>query len=371
MQAILRYLQRFDWRLIVSAFVLFAFGLAAIYSVELSRGGDFALLRKQLIAVVLGLVLAAAIARTNYHIFRNYGRGLYALGVLLLVAVLVIGVEFNGARGWFLVGSFAFQPIEFMKLGLIAELARYFGEHAQRKFGWRDFIRSGVITAIPVGLAMLQPDLGGAILLVGIWLVMVFFAGARTAHFGVLLLIATALFSLGWFVVFHDYQRERIMTFIDPSRDPLATGYNVTQAKIAIGAGGVFGRGLGSGSQSQLRFLPEAQADFVFAVIAEELGFVGVAVVLVFLGLLLLRLVAVARTTRDSFAAFLVLGVFASYGVQSVVHIGANLSVLPATGVALPFVSYGGTSLVLSCVLLGVAQAVAVTLTPGGKLNAS
>lgn len=353
--------------LMVGAFVLFAFGIAAIYSVELSRGDDFGLIRKQLIAVALGLTLAVGIARTNYHIFRNYGRALYILGVLMLVAVLLFGEEYNGARGWFVFFGFAFQPIEFMKLGLIAELARYFGEHAQRRFGWRDFARSGVIALIPIGLAMAQPDLGGAILLGGIWLVGVFFAGARIRHFGTLALVAVVLFLLGWFVVFHDYQRERIVTFVNPASDPLYRGYNVTQAKIAIGAGGVFGRGLGSGSQSQLRFLPESQADFVFAVIAEELGFVGVVVVMSAFGVLLLRLIVVARGTRDTFPAFLVLGIFAAYGVQAVVHIGANLSLLPATGVALPFVSYGGTSLVLSCVLLGVAQSVAVTLTADGR----
>ncbi len=266
-----------------------------------------------------------------------------------------------------MLGNYAFQPIEFMKLGLITELARYFGEHAERRFGWKDFMKSGAITAIPIALAMLQPDLGGAILLGGMWLVMVFFAGVRWQHVAMMVLAAAVVFVVGWFLVFHDYQRERVMTFINPASDPLGSGYNVAQAKIAIGAGGLFGRGLGSGSQSQLRFLPEAQADFVFAVIAEELGFIGVAVVMVFLGMLLLRLVTTARTTRDTFAAFLVLGVFAAYGVQAVVHIGANLALLPATGVALPFVSYGGTSLVLSCVLLGVAQSVAVTLTAEGR----
>ncbi len=363
MQPILRILQRFDWLLIVSAFVLFVFGLAAIYSVELSRGDDFGLLQKQVIAVVLGLTIAAFIARTNYQIFRSYGRALYILGLLSLVAVFFFGAEFNGARGWFVLGGFAFQPIEFMKLGLIAELARYFGEHAQRRFGWSDFLRSGAMTLVPIALAMVQPDLGGAILLGGIWLVTVFFAGANWRHFGALLLVAVVAFLLGWFVVFHDYQRERIITFVNPASDPLDGGYNVIQATIAIGAGGVLGTGLGAGSQSQLRFLPEAQADFVFAVIAEELGFIGVVVLLLFFALLLVRLVTIARTSRDTFAAFLVLGVFAAYGVQAVVHIGANLAVLPATGVALPFVSYGGTSLLLSCVLLGVAQSVAVTLS--------
>lgn len=352
----------------LAAFILFAFGISAIYSVELSRGAeDFTLIRKQCIALVLGGVIAFALMRTNYQIFRNYGRGLYFLGVASLIAVLLFGRTLNGSTGWFVIGGFALQPIEFMKLALIAELARYFGEHAKRRFDWFDFGKSGLITLVPVLLAMLQPDLGGAILLSLIWITMSFFAGLRVRHVALLGLVAVMLVTFGWFAVFEDYQKERLATFLSPASDQLDTGYNVTQAKIAIGAGGVFGRGLGSGSQSQLRFLPEAQSDFVFAVIAEELGLLGVTAVLGALALLFWRLLLAARSTRDTFAAFLVLGVFALYMAQSLVHIGANLSLLPATGVALPFVSYGGSSLLLAVVALGVAQSVAVTLTPGRK----
>lgn len=369
MSSLLRLLQRFDWMLLFATFVMLAFGISAIYSVELSRGAEeFILVKKQIIALVLGTGIALFVARTNYQLFRNYARGLYFLGVALLIGVLIFGQELNGARGWFVLpGVGALQPIEFMKVALIATLARYFGEHAQRRFGWKDFFRSGVITAIPVGLAMLQPDLGGAILLVGIWLVMMFFAGARWPHFGVLALTGVFALAIGWFFVFADYQKLRIETFLNPASDPLGTGYNVTQAKIAIGAGGFFGRGLGSGSQSQLRFLPESQADFVFAVIAEELGFIGVTVVLCALGLLLARLIILSRTTRDTFAAFLLLGIMGMLLVQSTVHIGANLSLMPATGVPLPFVSYGGSSLLLASFAIGIAQSIAGTLTPGSR----
>lgn len=368
MGSLMKYLQRVDWLLLVAAFVLFAFGISAIYSVELSRGTEeFALIRKQCIALILGISLAAVVTRTNYQLFRNYGRGLYLLGVLSMIAVLLFGRTLNGSTGWFVIGGFAIQPIEFMKIALIAELARYFGEHARRRFGWLDFGKSGLITFIPIGLAMLQPDLGGAMLLGAIWLTMVFFAGVRPIHIGALVLVAVLAFVIGWFGVFEGYQKDRVMTFLNPASDPLDTGYNVTQAKIAIGAGGIFGRGLGSGSQSQLRFLPEAQADFVFAVIAEELGFLGVTVVIAAFALLFLRLLATARNTRDTFAAYLVLGVLGLNLAQVVVHLGANLSLLPATGVALPFVSYGGSSLLLSSVALGVAQSVAITLTPGRK----
>lgn len=367
MAAVFSAFRRFDWVLAICAFVLFAFGISAIYSVELSRGAStFALVEKQTVAVLLGAAAAFVLARSNYHLLRNYARGMYALGVVLLVAVLIFGTELNGAKAWFVIGNlFAVQPIEFMKLALIAQLARFFGEHAERRFGWRDFARSGAVTAVPVALLMLQPDLGGAMLLVGVWLVLCFFAGANWRHYAALLLVAAVAFSAGWFGVFEEYQRDRVMTFFTPSSDPLDTGYNVTQAKIAIGAGGILGRGLGSGSQSQLRFLPQAEADFVFAVIAEELGFLGVTVVFAALVLLLLRLVAIARAVSDTFAAFLALGIAAVIGIQAVVHIAANLSLLPATGVALPFVSYGGSSLLLCAVLLGIAESVAVTITPG------
>lgn len=369
MASLFRILQRADWVLLFASFVLFAFGISAIYSVELSRGTEgFILIKKQLIALLLGLGLAFALARTNYQLFRSYARALYAVGIAMLVGVLLFGAELNGAKGWFVLPHVAaFQPIEFMKFALIVELARYYSEHARRRFGWRDLVRSGGIAALPVVLAMLQPDLGGAILLGAIWCSGVFFAGARIEHVGVLVLGATAAVLIGWFLVFHDYQKERVLTFLDPSRDALGRGYNVTQAKIAIGSGGLFGRGLGSGSQSQLRFLPESQADFVFAVIAEELGFVGVATVVLAIGAMLLRIVSLARKTRDTFAAHCLLGIFALFFFQSIVHIGANLALLPATGVALPFVSYGGSALLLSFTLLGAAQSVAMTLTPGGK----
>ncbi len=281
MPSLFRVLQRYDWVLLFASFVLFAFGISAIYSVELSHGTEeFILLKKQLIALALGVGLAVALARTNYQLFRSYARVMYGLGIVLLVAVLLFGAELNGAKGWFVIPHVAaLQPIEFMKFALIAQLARYFGEHARRRIGWRDVVRSGGMALLPMGLAMLQPDLGGAILLGALWLGMVFFAGARLEHMSVLLLGVVVALAIGWLLVFHDYQKERIRTFLDPSRDALGRGYNVTQAKIAIGAGGMFGRGLGEGSQSQLRFLPEAQADFVFAVIAEELGFVGVTAV--------------------------------------------------------------------------------------------
>lgn len=367
--ALLRFGRRMDGTLILAAFVLFCFGMAAIFSVDLSEGGGDVLLRKQFIAFALGAAGLWFVAASNYHTLRNYARALYVVGLLSLVAVLLFGRTLNGSTGWFVLAGFAFQPVEFMKVALGIKLAHYFSERARRRFSWRDLGATGVATALPIALLMLQPDLGGAAILVGVWAVTVLIAGLRPGQFVAIAGAAVLVGFLGWTFAFAPYQKERVMTFLNPALDPLKTGYNVTQAKIAIGAGGLWGRGLGEGSQSQLRFLPESQTDFVFAVIAEELGFIGVLVVVAALAALLLRILWIARITRDTFGAYVCISAFAIFFVEATVHIGANLSLIPATGVALPFVSYGGSSLLLSLILLGLVESVAVRLAPGDRLS--
>ena len=353
----------------IAAAVLMLFGFAAIFSIELSRGSENIFLQKQAIALGIGLVAFVTISAMNYHAIRHYARGFYVGGVLLLILVLLFGSTLNGSTGWFVLGGFAFQPVELMKVAVMIVLALYFSERAKRRFGWRDLCISGALVAIPVGLLMLQPDLGGAALLVGTWAVMVFFAGIRPFQVFILLGSIVLVAAIGWAFVFQSYQKDRIMTFIDPSLDPLWRGYNVTQAKIAIGSGGFWGRGLGDGSQSQLRFLPESQTDFVFAVIAEELGFVGVLLLFLAFIVLLWRMLTISRMTRDTFGAYLCIGTFSVIIVEVTVHVGANLSLMPATGVALPLVSYGGSALLLSLVFLGLVQSVAIRLRPGDRFN--
>lgn len=355
----LRILQRYDWILLLCVFVLFAFGLSAIYSVELSQeSADFWLFKKQLVAFVIGIFLMFFASQSNHLQLRNYGRGLYLIGLVLLVLVLFIGKEVNGTTGWFVLGPISFQPVEFMKLALAIELARYFGEHAHRRFGWRDIFGSGFVVAVPVVFTMLQPDLGSASLLIGMWGVVLFFAGLRKSHVLILGILGILLVVGSWFIFFDDYQKERVYVFLDPSRDALVTGYNITQAKIAIGSGQLFGRGLGFGSQSQLKFLPSSQTDFVFAVIAEELGFLGISLLLSAFAVLCWRILRIVKISRDNFTSFLAIAIFGSIFVQASVNIGVDLALLPATGVALPLVSYGGSSLILSLVMLGVIESI-------------
>ena len=356
----LSYLQRLDWWLLLSVIALFAFGLSAIYSVELSRGSsDFLSIKKQLLAFLIGVVFFIVLSNMHMLFLRSYGRILYLLGVFLMVAVLIFGTEVRGTTGWFIVGGISFQPVEFMKLALAIVLARYFSEKARRRFGAREFFESFLLTALPAGLTLLQPDLGSASVLIGIWLVVIFFAGLRPRHAAFLFMLTAIVAVLSWNFALQDYQKERIEVFLDPTADPQGIGYNVTQAPIAIGSGQLLGRGLGFGSQSQLKFLPESQTDFIFAVIAEELGFLGVSLVIVGMGIILWRILLIAQRSRDHFITFLLIAIFGSFAVQAFVNIAVNLALFPATGIALPLMSYGGSSLVVTFVMIGIVQSVA------------
>lgn len=357
LERLFRFLQKFDWTLLLAVFALCILGFAAIYSVALSRdNGSLLTVYKQLTAAGIGVVFLLLFSNMHPLILRNWGRALYLGGVGLLLLVLFLGKEVAGTRGWFEIGTFSFQPVEVMKVALIVELARYFGEHARRRFGWREVLGSGFITAIPVLLTLRQPDTGSALLLVGIWAIVIFFAGIRWQQVSVLGGIGVCIAWIAWRFFLVDYQKARIQVFLNPALDPLRRGYNILQAKIAIGAGRWFGRGIGFGSQSQLKFLPASQTDFIFAVIAEELGFFGVTLVIGAFFFIGWRILRTARLSRDSFSAFLVIGIFAAIFCQAFVNIGVDLALLPATGVALPFVSYGGSSLLVSLAMIGMVE---------------
>ncbi|EKD47247.1 MAG: hypothetical protein ACD_66C00152G0006 [uncultured bacterium] len=361
-----RHLQRFDWLLMLGVVVLFILGIAAIYSVELSRAdADFLLVKKQLVAFVLGIICLIVVAKWNFLFLRNWGKAFYLIGIFFLVSVLIFGTELNGTKGWFILAGVSFQPVEFVKLALLVQFARYFGEHARRRFGWKEIFGSGFLLAVPFLLVMVQPDMGSAAILLGTWAILLFFSGLRCVHAAVLSGVAVIAGIFGWLFVFADYQKDRLLVFLDPALDPLVSGYNITQAKIAIGSGGLFGQGLGFGSQSQLQFLPESQTDFIFSVIAEELGFLGVCILITAVLLILWRILRAAQLTKEHFTKFLLLGIFSLFAVQFVVNIGVNLSLLPTTGIALPFVSYGGTSLLLSLILIGIVQSITSRRRPG------
>ena len=349
-----------DWWSLIAVAVLFFLGLAAIASIELSRGlAHYVFLQKQVIAAVIGLAIAIFIVSRPASALRAYAKIAYVSAIGMLVAVLFFGKTLNGARGWFVIGFgdlsfFAFQPVEWMKVALILIFAWILSRDIGRSPSTRTLSLCAAALALPVVLLLRQPDLGGAMVLIGIAATMLFFAGVRFRHIFLLGGVCAVGFVIGWFALFEPYQKKRIETFLDPTANPLTTGYNVNQAKIAIGSGGMLGRGFAGGSQSQLQFLPESQSDFVFAVIAEEYGFLGSMLILGAFCLLLYRFLKGAQQSQDRFTGLVLVGGSALYGVQMAIHIGANMAIIPATGIALPFVSYGGSSLLMSCIAFGM-----------------
>ncbi len=346
----------YDWMLTLVAFVLTAIGLAAIYSVDLSRGETLAFFPTQSIALAIGLVLSLVAGSLHKTRYEASARIVYIGGLLLLIAVLFFGQTVRGTTGWFRVGPFSFQPAEFAKVALVLLLGWWVSKQGRRFDRWDFVVSSGLATGLLVGLILLQPDFGSAFILLVIWLMLLLLVGVKRRHIIVLICVAVAATVVSWFFLFEPYQKDRVFTFLHPERDPLGTGYNVTQSIVAIGAGRLFGRGLGFGSQSQLHFLPEAQTDFIFAVIGEELGFVGAAVLLLLYILLLWRLIRIARACQDEFSAYTVLGIALLLCTQVVINIGGTIGLLPVTGVPLPFVSYGGSSLIITWLLIGIAQ---------------
>jgi rod shape determining protein RodA len=350
-----------DWVLVLSVFTLLILGLAAIYSVELSHEvATFVRLKKQLIAISAGVTVFLVIALSNYKSLQNYSFIFYLFCISLLIAVLVFGNTIRGSTGWFVMGPVSFQPVEFMKVGLVIALSTYFSKRSRGSFGLRTFFESLFITFVPIFFVMMQPDFGSASILLGIWLLFTLYAGISWRYIFAMAGFGVVMFMLSWSFFFADYQKARIMTFLDPSVDPLGQGYNVTQAIIAVGSGGFFGSGLGFGTQSQLKFLPESQTDFIFAVIAEELGFFGVSVLLLAFFFCFYRLWRHAFRAQDDFTAYLALGVGSVLFLQFLVNVGMNLGLFPVTGIGLPFVSYGGSSIVVMFVLLAIVQSIAI-----------
>ncbi|HLC69833.1 MAG TPA: rod shape-determining protein RodA [Patescibacteria group bacterium] len=354
------YSKSIDWWLLLSVLLLVALGLAGIYSVDLSRGGELVYFKKQLLAAGIGIVLLVVAGLRQYSFFRYTAKLWYLFALILLVAVLFFGRTIRGTTGWFSVAGFSFQPVELAKVGLILMLGYVIANFGRRFERSLFFYGTLVMTFVLIALIMLQPDLGSAVMLGMIWFGIMLLVGARRWH--ILSLVGGVLTFgiLAWFFLLQPYQKERLLTFMDPGRDPLSAGYNVNQSIIAVGAGQFFGRGLGFGSQSQLRFLPEAQTDFIFSVIGEELGFVGVLVLLGLYGVIIWRLVKIVRETADDFVAVVVSGIVILFFTQFFVNIGANIGILPVTGVTLPFVSYGGSSLMINLLLVGIAESMVI-----------
>ena len=351
-------MKRFDWLFFAAVLLVSATGIMMIYSTGLAGSGESNLWLKQILFMGLGLAGLFALASLDYRFFRKNSSAIYVVAVILLIAVLVTGQNIRGSRRWFDLGITNFQPAELSKLALIVLLAKYF--QVQRPFlkKFRYVFFSFLYAALPVALIIKQPDLGSALVILSIWGGMLLISPIPKRYLLYLLVIFSLVSVVAWNFVLVDYQKDRLRTFLDPAADPQGRGYNVIQSMVAIGSGGLTGRGLARGLQSQLKFLPERQTDFIFASTVEELGLLGGTLVLVFLGFVLFRILKVMKNSQDSFASYLAAGIFFLFLSQTAINIGMNLGLLPVTGITLPFLSYGGSSLVIMLWLIGILQSI-------------
>ena len=355
-------LLRIDWILLFAAMALAAIGLLEIYGINASRGAtDIFQFKKQLLSAGLGVGIALICSWIDFRQLKSLALPIYIFGFVVLIASLIFGVSLNGGGRWFQLGSLSFQPVELAKICFTLFLASYLPRHTRHRLTWTAFIGSGVALAGYLGLVILQPDFGSGMVLVAIWLACVLFCGLPRHAWWILLVGITASSLLLWNFGLEDYQRKRLSSFVDPTADPRGAAYNVTQAQIALGSGGLFGKGIGEGSQARLRFLPVATSDFMFAVIGEEMGFVGVSVVLLLFALLFYRLIRIGMIADDPAASVMTIGIAALIGFHLAVNAGMNVGVSPVTGIPLPFVSAAASSLVAMFLAIGLAQSVATT----------
>lgn len=358
-----RFIKNFDWILLALTLALTVIGLLVIWSTSFkaTQVGSSSDAIHQLVFAGLGLVVLVAAARFDYRAWSKLTPWLYGLMVALLVFTLVAARSVLGAQRWIDLGFFQFQPSEFAKLVVIIVLAKFFADNYDQLERVKYLALSLLIVVVPALLVIKQPDLGTALVMFAIWLGMALVSRVRKLYLGALALVGLSAVP---FVVghLHDYQKARLTSFLNPQADPLGAGHNVIQSTITIGSGQVFGRGLGAGSQTQLNFLPQLaqHTDFAFAVLNEKMGFVGGMLLLVLFGALMLRGIQIAHRAQDRFGMFLATGIVTMLVFHVFINAGMNMGIAPVTGIPLPFISYGGTTLLVSMAAIGLLESVAL-----------
>ena len=342
-------LKSFDVWLFTPAFLLSLLGLLIIFSFSSQAFGD------QFIFLIIALGLFILVLFLDIHVFQAFAWILYGLSNLLLAATFIFGVATRGSTRWLDLGFLRFQPSEVIKPFLAIAFA-FFAVHLEIRKNFKDFLIFSGLFGLPFLLIFFQPDLGTTLALTSLWGGIVLTRGLNLRMGFLLLISSLILIPLVWGLL-KPYQKQRFQTFIHPLTDPLGASYNQIQAVIAVGSGGFLGRGLGSGSQSYLKFLPEQETDFIFATFAEELGFLGSFLLLILYGLLFARLLYLAKKTNCEYSRLVIMAIFSFLFFQTGVHMAINLGLLPVTGITLPFISMGGSSLVSSWLSLGVVMA--------------
>ena len=356
-------LSRSGTSLLIIALCIATLGILSIYSSTSQKEGDFWQLtyKRQVFWVMIGVALFLLVSNFNYRRFWDATYLLYALTLALLLLVFILGAVRLGAQRWLKVAWFNFQPSEAAKLAVVVFLARYFSTKPagalSLSVGSMGFVRGVLIplafVLVPVGLIIEQPDLGSGIIIFLILLIMLYVSGVRMAYILGFVLAGLSMLPVFWHML-RGYQKDRLLVFLNPNIDPLGAGYTIIQSKIAIGSGGIFGKGWMSGTQSQLRFLPESHTDFIFATFVEEWGFFGSAVLFFLYYLLIRQGLSIASRTSDSFGRLLALGICCMFAIQISINVAMNLGFAPVVGVPLYLMSYGGSSIAVTFASLGI-----------------
>jgi len=388
---------KFDFGLFLPALVLLGFGLAAIYSSTVNNILAHENFQRQIVWGVIALILFFITYSLPTNFFKTIAIPGYLISLGLLLAVLVIGKHVSGSKSWIMIGSMGFQPSELAKIGTILAIAAYLSRNNSNIDSFKDILVTLAIGITPILLILLEPDMGTSIVFIGIILMMFFWKGISSFSLFVVLSPAfvaiAAIFGLIYFILalilvlvflfifkrnlffsasifafnlssgfFADYifralsphQQKRIQSFLDPMADPLGSGYNTIQAKVAIGSGGLTGKGFLAGNQTQLQFIPEQWTDFAYCVIGEEFGFIGSIIVLGIFLFLFLRILKLTHNTKDEFLSLVSIGILSVYLVHFIINLGMVVGILPVIGIPLPFISYGGSSLLLNIFMLGI-----------------
>ena len=356
----LQHFKKLDWLLIISILLLVGIGLLSIYSISLGKG-DFLNFKKQMIFLGIGFILMLFLSFFDWRAFQEnpyFILVLYFLCVISLLGLFFFASEIRGVKSWYKIGSFSFDPIGLTMLILTILLAKFFSMRHVEMYRLSHIFLSGLYVIFPFILISYQPNLGSALILVALWLGILVISGIKLKHFLILVLCGLLLLTLSWSFLLKEYQKERIVSFLAPQIEPLGMSWNQIQAKIAIGSGGIFGQGIGKGSQTQYGFLPEPHNDFIFAAISEEFGLIGVAVLLLLFTVLIWRIMRIAISAQSNFPRLFASGFTTVLIFQIFIHIGMNLGILPVIGISLPLVSYGGSSLIAIFIGLGILQSI-------------
>ncbi len=348
----------FDIPLLIVSGLLLCSGLAIQYAISLGEG-DLEIFYRQLVYALGGIVVFVLIANYNYQLLSKHNRIAYVLLLVFLVYLLLFGDPIRGSARWIDLGFFRLQPAELAKIIVVIGLARWISINRGQINSWKNFFITFLYAAIPAVLIFLEPDLGSSSIVMAVWFGIILFSPLKKYYIAIFMIISIILAGFSWQFLARDYQKERVEVFLQPDKDPRGKGYNVRQAIIAVGSGQWFGRGLGQGVQSGLKFLPEKHTDFVFAASSEEIGLIGSGSILVLFYILFSRLIKIIKRARDDLSLYMTAGILFLFAAQSIINIGMNIGLLPVTGIPLPFITYGGSSMLVSAIALGIAQNIA------------